>query len=99
MAGLTHDIGMILMYNIVEKEWQQDDFKTILEKFINCNDSVVADSANLLMKIHQHKAEDELKDFRWALQVKNAVVILTSEIFRSKHANQISMPNNYPVDS
>ena len=88
MAGLTHDIGMILMYNIVEKEWQQDDFKTILEKFINCNDSVVADSANLLMKIHQHKAEDELKDFRWALQVKNAVVILTSEIFRSKHANQ-----------
>lgn len=88
MAGLTHDIGMILMYNIIEEEWLQNDFKVILEEFINSNDSVIADSAKLLMKIHQHKAEEDLKDFRWALQVKNAVIVLTAEIFRSKHANQ-----------
>ena len=29
MAGLTHDIGMILMYNIIEEEWLQNDFKVI----------------------------------------------------------------------
>lgn len=88
MAGLTHDIGMILMYSIIEEEWQHNDFKEILEKFSNSDDYVIADSAKLLIKIHQQKAEEDLKDYGWALKVKNAVVILTAEIFRAKHAKQ-----------
>lgn len=88
MAGLTHDIGMILMFNIVEAEWGNDDFKALLEEFANSHDSVVAKSANLLIKIHMNEAKEYLKDFKWALQVKNAVIILTAEIFRAKHAKQ-----------
>lgn len=88
MAGLTHDIGMILMHSIIEEEWQQNNFKEVLENFINSDDHVIADSAELLMKIHQQKAEEYLKDYGWALKVKNAVVILTAEIFRAKHAKQ-----------
>lgn len=88
MAGLTHDIGMILMYSIIEEEWQHNDFKEILEKFSNSDDYVIADSAKLLIKIRQQKAEEDLKDYGWALKVKNAVVILTAEIFRAKHAKQ-----------
>lgn len=88
MAGLTHDIGMILMYSIIEDEWQHNDFKNVLEKFSNSDDYVIANSAKLLIKIHQQKAKEDLKDYGWALKVKNAVVILTAEIFRSKHAKQ-----------
>lgn len=88
MAGLTHDIGMVLMNSIIEDEWQQSDFKDILEKFSNSDDNVIADSAKLLIKIHQQKAKEDFKDYVWALKVKNAVVILTAEIFRSKHAKQ-----------
>lgn len=88
MAGLTHDIGMILMSNIVESEWQRDDFKSLLEVFSNSSDSVIAKSAKLLMRIQNHEADNDLKDFSWALQVKNAVIVLTAEIFRAKHANQ-----------
>lgn len=88
MAGLTHDIGMILMYSIIEEEWQHNDFKEILENFSNSDDYVIADSAKLLIKIYQQKAKEDLKDYGWALKVKNAVVILTAEIFRAKHAKQ-----------
>ena len=62
MAGLTHDIGMVLMNSIIEDEWQQSDFKDILEKFSNSDDNVIADSAKLLIKIHQQKAKEDFKD-------------------------------------
>lgn len=88
MSGLTHDVGMILMYNIVETEWKNDDFKNVLEEFANSHDSVIAKSAKLLMRIHMNKAKEDFKDFSWALNVKNAVTILTAEIFRAKHAKQ-----------
>lgn len=88
MAALTHDIGMILMYDIVESEWENDNFKILLEEFASSRDSVIAKSANLLMRIHKHAVKEDLKDFRWALQVKNAVIILTAEIFRTRHAKQ-----------
>lgn len=88
MSGLTHDIGMILMYSIVETEWENDDFKNKLEEFANSHDSVIAQSASLLMRIHMNEAKEDLKDFSWAVKVKNAVTILTAEIFRAKHAKQ-----------
>lgn len=88
MAGLTHDIGMILMYNIVETEWEKENFKAVLEKFAGNADPVIARAASLLIRIHHKETEQDLKNFKWALEVKNAVIIITAEIFRSKHAKQ-----------
>ena len=88
MAGLTHDIGMILTYNMLEREWQKDDFKEILKGFSSSIDHVIADAANLLLSFNDNKNDDRKGDFKWALEIKNAVVILTAEIFRSKHAKQ-----------
>lgn len=88
MAGLTHDVGMILMNRIVEDEWKKEDFKSLLEDFSRSSDSVVSKAANIILNIHNNDAKEELKDFSWSLKVKNAVIILTAEIFRARHAKQ-----------
>ena len=87
MACLTHDIGMILTYKIIEEEWKNDSFKEILTKMADNNDSIIAESAKLLLD--KSNTNDSKQDnFKWALEIKNAVTILTAEIFRNKHAKQ-----------
>lgn len=88
MAGLTHDIGMILTYKMISKEWQKDNFKRDLENFLKSSDDVISEAAKLLLDFKHPKKEDSKDGFKWALEIKNAVTILTAEIFRSKHANQ-----------
>lgn len=87
MACLTHDIGMILTYKIIEEEWKNDSFKEILTTMADSNDSIIAESAKLLLD--KNKIKDLKQDnFKWALEIKNAVTILTAEFFRNKHAKQ-----------
>ena len=51
------------------------------------NDSIIAESAKLLLD--KSNTNDSKQDnFKWALEIKNAVTILTAEIFRNKHAKQ-----------
>ena len=87
MGALTHDIGMILTYKIVEEEWQKDSFKDMLLRLADSNDSIIKESANLLLA-HTNTNDLNKNNFKWALEIKNAVVILTAEIFRNKHAKQ-----------
>ncbi len=86
MASLTHDIGMILSYKILEKEWEKNGFKSALQNFSESEDSVISKSAKLIINFKtNNKPEDS---FKWALEIKNAVTVITAEIFRSRHASQ-----------
>lgn len=87
MACLTHDIGMILTYKIIEEEWQKDNFKEILKTYANSNDVIIAKAAQLLLE-KNHIVKQSQDNFKWALEIKNAVTILTAEIFRNKHAKR-----------
>ena len=88
MASLTHDIGMILTYKIIEKEWANSDFEKILEHISNSEDVVVSEAAKLILQFYKEKLDDcnGYDGFKWALEIKNAVVIITAELFRNKHA-------------
>ena len=88
MASLTHDIGMILTYKMIEKEWAKSDFEKMLEHISNSEDVVVSDAAKSIMQFHKEKLDDctGYDSFKWALEIKNAVVIITAELFRNKHA-------------
>jgi len=94
MAGLTHDIGMILLYNMIENEWNKSSFIENLHWFVENGDRQLSDAANLILNIKEVSDNDS---FKWALEVKNAVILVTAEIFRGKH-NKISadylMTNN-----
>ena len=88
MASLTHDIGMILTYKMIEKEWAKSDFEKMLENISNSEDMVVSNAAKLIMRFYKEKPHkcDDYDGFKWALEIKNAVVIITAELFRNKHA-------------
>lgn len=86
MAGLTHDIGMILTYKMLEKEWDNKDILKTIEDFSKSGDHVISEAAKLIL---QYKNGNVIEDgFKWALEIKNAVVLLTAEIFREKHAKK-----------
>ena len=88
MAGLTHDIGMILTYKMLEKEWEKDGFLKTLDYYSKSDDLIISDAAKLVLKYgEEKKAED---GYKWALEIKNAVVLISAEIFRNKHAKQSS---------
>lgn len=87
MACLTHDIGMVLTYNMIEKEWTKNGFQERLSQFTNSNDSIIASNAKVLLNIKNDK-NITTSNFEWALKVKNAVIVLTSELLRNKHAQQ-----------
>jgi len=88
MAGLTHDIGMILTYKMLEKEWEQEGFMKILDYYSKSDDHVISDAAKLILKYGEEKKAES--SFKWALEIKNAVVLISAEIFRNKHAKQSS---------
>ncbi len=89
MAGLTHDIGMILMHQIIEEKWEDKHMKEILTNFASSNDKVIADAAKILLS-HNESNTSNFENFKWALEIKNAVINITAEIFRGIHAEQSS---------
>lgn len=104
MSGLTHDIGMVLTYQMLEDAWSEKAMKKVIEEFATSEDRVIADAAKLIINLHKkldekNKEKDDEKDkekekqkdkyeesYEWALKTKNAVILLTAEIFRNKHA-------------
>ncbi len=88
MAGLTHDIGMILTYKLVEGKWQDGQFRKVLESFAASSDSVISDVSRLLLSYSKNDKDLDTRDFRWALEIRNAVTLVTAEFFRSRHAKQ-----------
>lgn len=87
MASLTHDVGMIVTYHIVEEKWSNSEFKTILEQYSQSSDTILADAANKILKFKNDNSIEEDIGFKWALEVKNAVTIITAELFRGRHAD------------
>lgn len=86
MAGLTHDVGMILTYKMIEGVWRSEDTKHIIESLSQHEDRIVSDAAKLILKGREAIIKENENNLIWALEVKNAVTIITSEIFRGNHA-------------
>lgn len=86
MAGLTHDIGMILTYKILEDEWDNKDIIKTIESYSTSDDHIISDAANLILKFKRDNNDE--KNLKWAIEIRNAATILTAEIFREKHTKQ-----------
>lgn len=86
MAALTHDIGMILTYKILEEEWDNKDIIKTIESYSTSDDHIISDAANLILKFKRDNKDE--KSLKWAIEIRNAATILTAEIFREKHAKQ-----------
>lgn len=85
MSCLTHDIGMILSYKLMDQEWSKDNFEKQLDWFVEHGDKQIAAAATKI-KNRNNSGTNTSNNYQWALEIKNAVIILTAEIFRGKHA-------------
>lgn len=99
MASYTHDIGMILLYSIIQKEWSNNDFKEyLINTKENSNDIDLVKAAKQILDFTNDKEHEKAYDLSWALDVKNAVVLLTADFFRRTHHSRskdyIAVDNN-----
>ena len=91
MAACTHDLGMFLSYKTIEDKWKTKDFAKKINELENHRDPQIAKAAKLL-----HETQEKFNTTNnssngtmlWALEVKNAVTLLTIELFRGEHAKR-----------
>ena len=92
MAAYTHDLGMYLSYKTIEDKWKTKDFAKKINELENHRDPQIAKAAKLLRetreKINTTANNSSDDTMLWALEVKNAVTLLTIELFRGEHAKR-----------
>ena len=92
MAAYTHDLGMYLSYKTIEDKWKTKDFAKKINELENHRDPQIAKAAKLLRetqeKFNTTANNSNNGTLLWALEVKNAVTLLTIELFRGEHAKR-----------
>ncbi len=84
MAAYTHDLGMIVFYNTLEKKWNEAEFKDFLEEVKEYTDPDLAKSAVIILQLTNNEPNPEL-DFNFPLKVRTAITLLSAEYFRRTH--------------
>ena len=87
MSALTHDLGMYMTYEMVEKEWGKPEIKKLIESYAKSSDKIIASAANLLQE-HYARPANVAEGFKWALAVRNAVTILLAHQMRRGHGDR-----------
>lgn len=93
MAAFTHDLGMIAFSDVVEGQWQSEEFDDYLKELQSSANTDLKRSAELVLRIKAfgqgaHK-EDERRDFD-PLEIRSAVTLLTGEYIRRVHHKRSS---------
>ncbi len=89
MSALTHDLGMYMTYEMVEKEWDKPEVKKLIESYAKSSDKIIATAARLLQDYYTRPA-NAAEGFKWALGVRNAVTIILAHQLRQGHGGRSS---------
>jgi len=88
MASFTHDLGMIVFQDLVEKEWLSEEFQTYLNGLKYNTDLDLKSSAEKLL-IFQNitKEEPDNPDLQniTPIEIRNAVTLVVAEYMRKVH--------------
>ncbi|NBB31808.1 ATP-binding protein [Cellulophaga sp. BC115SP] len=89
MASFTHDLGMVVFQDLVEKEWESDDFQTFLKEISEWEDEAMSESGNILLQI-QELSKNNSNEIKWLsnltpIKVKNALTLAVAEYIRRVH--------------
>lgn len=87
MAAYSHDIGMYLSYSRLIEEFLLPENQTELNKLTKHRDKVVAEAAQLI-KYNWTNINEDRNVWIHALEISNAIRILTAQIMRKKHAER-----------
>lgn len=87
MGGLTHDLGMYMSYTFLEEEWDKPGMVDLLRTYAASADKQIAAAANLLLN-HRHCPKEPTKNFKWALELRNAVTLIIAQQMRGGHGDR-----------
>lgn len=87
MGGLTHDLGMYMSYTFLEEEWDKPEMADLLRTYAASADKQIAAAANLLLN-HRHCPKEPTKNFKWALELRNAVTLIIAQQMRGGHGDR-----------
>jgi hypothetical protein len=87
MAALTHDIGMCFSYDTLKKEWEKPEMEDRLKKYAKESDPQIKHASTLLLN-YRCRQDDRDKGFAWALELRNAVTLITAQMMRGGHAKR-----------
>lgn len=81
-AAYTHDLGMALHADEIEKEWETEQFREYLNGLCDSKDDDLRNAARLLKN---EENSEKISKTTWPLQIQRAVLLITAEYFRKKH--------------
>lgn len=87
MSALTHDLGMYMTYEMIEKEWDKPEMNKLIESYANGSDKQIAAAARL-MQNHGSRPSNPAESYRWALEIRNAVTIILAHQMRRGHGDR-----------
>ena len=87
MSALTHDLGMYMTYEMVEKKWKEPEMKKLLETYADSSDKQIAAAARLLLN-RSTRPDKPADGYRWALEIRNAVTLILAHQMRGRHGDR-----------
>lgn len=89
MSSFTHDLGMVVFQDLVEKEWESDDFQNFLKEISDWDDAAMKESGKILLQL-QNLSKDKNCETEWIsdltpLKVKNSLTLAIAEYIRRVH--------------
>lgn len=89
MSSFTHDLGMVVFQDLVEKEWESEDFQNFLKEISDWDDVAMKESGKILLQL-QDLSKNKNKDTEWIseltpLKVKNSLTLAIAEYIRRVH--------------
>lgn len=85
-SAYLHDIGMILIYNQIENNWETEEFQEFLKELENSFDSKMSEAVLYIKKLKENLKEKTFEK-KWPIKIKKYVTFIVAEFYRRKHSN------------
>lgn len=89
MASFTHDLGMVIFQEVIEKEWSSSNFQEFLKDIASWDDPDLSKSGQILCAFHEGFEKSRNSDFS-PIEIKNAVTLAVAEYMRRVHHKRSS---------
>ncbi len=94
MAAYTHDLGMIVFHDLIEKQWLSDDFQEFLKDLSDSSDEDLKKDAQILLKVQNISDVIDYENFSIGevtpIRIRNCVTKVVAEYIRKIHHQRSS---------
>lgn len=85
-CAYIHDIGMLITYEELERDWREAEFQSFLKECTSSSDSSIQIAAEHMLGGISNIEQSSLT---WPIIIRKEVMFLTSEFYRRKHSDRV----------